>query len=509
MTSLRRLTPIMVAWTTVGAVAPDGRAVQLDPPSHMPATVPGAASRDSLPEWLHRIADGALERAHWGVAVYDLEARRWVKLHNADRWFIPASNQKLVVSAVALERLGPGFTYLTSVYATGPVEDGVLRGDLVLYGRGDPNLSCRHAPEMLSIFEWMADSLIDRGLTRVTGDLLGDQSHWDDEQTRGDWSAYDVLWWYAAPVGALGFNDNSIDFRIRPAAVVGEPPVIVGEPRSSFYTLENRAVTGLRGSATTFDLTRVPGTNRVVAYGSLPLDGPSWTEYFAVTDPARYTATVFREVLERRGIVVEGVTRTVTDPALSPVAAGDTLPLASHTSPPLEKVIDAINTRSQNWHAEQLLKTLGRELAGEGSWEAGLTVELSTLAALGVDTLDFELRDGSGLAGTNLATPRGLVTILARARSRPWGDVFEASLPVAAKTGSLKRRYHGSPAEGRVRAKTGFLENVYALSGYLTSLTGRALAFSVIVNGTGGGMDEEALDAIDRLVVALVKGEAP
>lgn len=506
---LRGLTPALVAWTAAGALAPGGGAAQTDPSGPLREVIPAEVSGDSLPGWLHRVAEGALERAHWGVAVYDLDAGRWVTLHNADRWFIPASNQKLVVSAVALERLGPGFTYLTSVYATAPIEDGVLDGDLVLYGRGDPNLSGRHAPGMLSIFERMTDSLVDRGLTRVTGDVVADQSHWDDEATRGDWSTYDVLWWYAAPVGALGFNDNSIDFRIRPAPRTGEPPLIEGEPRSSFYSVENRAVTGPRGSPTTFDLTRVPGTNRVVAYGSLPLDGPSWIEYFAVTDPARYTGTVFREVLERRGIAVQGGVRVVADPALSPVAAGDTLRLASHTSPPLAKVLDAINSRSQNWHAEQLLKTLGRELAGHGSWEAGLAVERATLAALGIDTLDFELRDGSGLAGTNLATPRGLVTLLARARSRPWGAVFEASLPLAAETGSLRRRYHGTSAEGRVRAKTGFIENAYALSGYLTTLAGRSLAFSVIVNGTGGDVDEEALEAIDRLVVALVKGEAP
>ncbi len=504
-----RVTTLLLALAMTGLIAPGGRAAQTEPSSTLPAADPRAWPADSLPGWLHQVADGALQKALWGVAVYDLDARRWVRLYNADRWFVPASNQKLVVSAVAFERLGPGFTYLTSIYATAPIEDGVLEGDLVVYGRGDPNLSGRYAPDMLSIFEWMADSLLEFGLTRVTGDLIGDESHWDDEHTRGDWSTYDVLWWYAAPVGALGFNDNSIDFRVRPAAEVGEPPIIEGEPRSTYYRLDNRAVTGPRRSATTFDLTRVAGTNHVVAYGSLPLDGPSWTEYFAVTDPARYTATVFREVLERKGIVVEGETRTVSERSLSPVAAGDTVALATHLSPPLEKVVEAINSRSQNWHAEQLLKTLGRELAGEGSWKAGLAVERATLAALGVDTLDFELRDGSGLAATNLATPRGLVTLLTRARSRPWGSLFVASLPVAAETGSLKRRYHGTVAEGRVRAKTGFIENVYALSGYLTTLGGHEYAFSIIVNGTGGGIDEEALRAVDGLVVNLVKEAAP
>ena len=468
-----------------------------------------AQASDSLPAWLESVVDGRLDRAHWGVAVYDLGAARWVTLYNADRWFVPASNLKLVVSATALERLGPDYAFRTSLYGTAEIDDGELEGDLVLYGRGDPNLSGRHAPGMLSIFEGLADSLVARGLERVRGDLVADESFFDDDRTRGDWVAYDLLWWYAAPVGALGFNDNSIDFHIRSGAAVGERPIVEGEPRSAFYTLENRAMTGAVGSATTFDLTREPGTNRIVAYGSLPLDAAPRTEYFAVVDPARWAGTVFRQVLEARGVEIEGETRTVSSPGVSPVAAGDTVHFVSHTSVPLGNVVEAINGRSQNWHAEQVLKTLGRELRGEGSWRAGLAVERETLHRLGVDTLDFELKDGSGLASTNLATPRGLAILLARAVTRPWGGVFAASLPVAGRTGPLKRRYLGTEAVERVRAKTGFIENVYALSGYLTTTTGREFAFSVIVNGTGAGIEEEAQEAIDRLVVELVEGRAP
>ena len=469
-------------------------------------TAPGP---DSLPAWLEAVVGSGLDRAHWGVAVHDLAAARWILLYNADRWFVPASNLKLVVSATALERLGPDYAFRTSVYGTGEIDDGDLRGGLVLYGRGDPNLSGRHAPGMLSIFEDLADSLVARGVERIEGDLIADESFFDDDRTRGDWAAYDLLWWYAAPVGALGFNDNSIDVHIRPGSRVGEPPVVAGEPASSFYTLENRASTGPAGSATTFDLTRDPGTNRIVAYGSLPLDAEPRVEYFAVVDPAAWAGTVFREVLEARGVEIEGETRTISAPALSAVARGDTLPLATHVSVPLVKALESINGRSQNWHAEQLLKTFGRELRGEGSWRAGLAVERETLARLDVDTLDFELRDGSGLASTNLATPRGLATLLARAHGRPWGQVFAASLPVAGRTGSLRRRFLGTAAEDRVRAKTGFIENVYALSGYMTTTRGREYAFSVIVNGTGAGIEEEAQAAIDRLVLELVEGRAP
>ncbi|HET7691665.1 MAG TPA: D-alanyl-D-alanine carboxypeptidase/D-alanyl-D-alanine-endopeptidase [Gemmatimonadota bacterium] len=482
------------------------------PASDRPAQpAPGSSSHvdpeSALPAWLAEVATGTLARSHWGVAVRDLATGRWVARHDADRYFVPASNLKLVVSAAALERLGADYAWRTSVYGTEPIgAGGVLDGDLVLYGRGDPNLSGRFAPSMTAIFEALADSLAARGLARVTGELLADESFWDADYVRGDWATYDLLWWYAAPVGALGFNDNSIDFHIRPGAAVGEPLVIDGEPASSFYSLENRAVTGPAGSERTFDLTREPGTNHVVAYGSLPVDAEPDVEYLAVVDPAGWAATVFREVLSRRGIAVEGRVRTISRPADSPVAAGDTIALAAHAGPPLARVVEAVLGRSQNWHAEQLLKTLGKEIEGEGSWSAGLAVERRTLAELGVDTTAMFLRDASGLSSANLVTPEALVDLLSAVRRRPFASPFVSALPVAGESGSLRRRFGGTPAAGRVRAKTGYIENVYSLSGYLTTLAGDEYAFSVVVNQTAG---ESAVEAIDRLVSGIVEGRIP
>jgi D-alanyl-D-alanine carboxypeptidase/D-alanyl-D-alanine-endopeptidase (penicillin-binding protein 4) len=479
-------------------------------PSGSPVSPDGLAAEAAgaaLPAWIAEVATGPLARAHWGVAVWDLDAGRWVARHAADRYFVPASNLKLVVAATALERLGPDYAWRTSVYGTAPVgSGGTLDGDLVLYGRGDPNLSGRFAPSITAIFEALADSLAARGLTRVTGSLLADESLWDADYVRGDWAGYDLLWWYAAPVGALGFNDNAIDVHIRPGGRVGDPPVVSAEPPSAFYSIENRAVTAPAGSRSTFDLTREPGTNRVIAYGSLPLDAEAATEYFAVVDPAGWAATAFREALARRGIAVEGPVRTVSRPADSPVGTGDTVALAAHVGPPLARVVEAVLGRSQNWHAEQLLKTIGREVEGEGSWRAGLAVERRTLAELGVDTTAFLLKDASGLSSANLVTPEAVVALLAAMRGRPGWPLFRAALPVAAESGSLRRRFAGTPAASRVRAKTGYIENVYSLSGFLTTLSGRDYAFSVIVNQTAG---ESAVNAIDSLVVGIVSGRVP
>jgi len=388
--------------------------------------------------------------------------------------------------------------------------DGVLRGDLVVYGRGDPNLSGRFAGAMTAVLDALADSLAARGVRSVTGRLVADATHWDDEVLRPEWETYDTLWWYAAPVGPLGFNDNSIDFAIRPGARVGDPPVVDGLPESAYWSLENRATTGPPGAPVTFDLTREPGTNRVVAYGVMPLDADPRTEYFAVVDPAAWTATVLEEVLAARGIAVAGGVAVVHEREDSPVARGDTVALAAWTSPTLARVVETVNGRSQNWHAEQLLKTLGREVAGEGSWRAGLRVERETLAALGVDTTAFVLRDASGLASSNLVTPGAIADLLAAARRRPWGEVYLRSLPLAAgDTGSLRRRFANTVGAGRVRGKTGFIANVHALSGYLDTLDGRTLAYSVIVNQTGPASGSDVTAAIDRLVNEFVSGTAP
>jgi D-alanyl-D-alanine carboxypeptidase/D-alanyl-D-alanine-endopeptidase (penicillin-binding protein 4) len=508
-----RLFAAAALWLTLGACATTRTgerpptAVEQSTAAEPSTAVAGVAAPDARPGWLAEIATGPLARAQWGVAVWDLGADRWVARHEADRYFVPASNLKLVVSATGLERLGADYAWRTSVYATAPIGPaGVLEGDLVLYGRGDPNLSGRFAPSITAIFDALADSLATRGLERVRGALLADESHWDADYVRGEWAGYDILWWYAAPVGALGFNDNAIDFHIRPAEAVGTPPVVEGEPASSFYTLDNRAATGPRGAEATFDLTREPGTNHVVAYGTLPIDAEPNVEYFAVVDPAGWAGTAFREALARRGIEIEGPVRTISRAAESPVAAGDTIALAAHLGPPLARVVESVLGRSQNWHAEQLLKTIGKEIEGQGSWSAGIEVERRTLASLGVDTTAFLLKDASGLSSANLVTPEAMVALLAAMRERPSAEAFLAALPVAAESGSLRRRFGGTPAAGRVRAKTGYIENVYALSGYLTTLAGAEYAFSVIVNQTAG---RSAVEAIDRLVTAIVEGRAP
>lgn len=463
-------------------------------------------SRGKLAAGLNALLDSRpFDRALWGLEVANARTGEILYARNANRHFVPASTLKLVVTAVALDRLGPEYTYKTSVLTNGQVRDGVLRGDLVLYGRGDPNISGRYSPSPTAIFSSLADSLRARGVRSVEGRVIADESYFDSDYTRPDWEAYDLLWWYAAPVSALSFNDNSIEFTIRPGEP-GSPPLITGRPVTSFYSLQNTALTAARLDSTraTIDFTRLPGTNRIIAYGYVEAGASEDTEFFSVVNPAAYTATVFRETLEAAGIpVADDSVGVVSDPALSLVDSASTL-LAEHVSPPLEKVIFSINKRSQNWHAEQLLKTLGKVERGRGTFEDGLAVERDFLRQAGIEPDAIQLRDASGLSANNLVTPHAMVTLLRYMRGHPRGDAYFASLPTTGGEGSLRTRFATGAAAGRVHAKDGYIQNVNSLSGYLAATPSDTLVFSILANNHGLEKSQ-AIAAIDS-AVAIVAG---
>jgi D-alanyl-D-alanine carboxypeptidase/D-alanyl-D-alanine-endopeptidase (penicillin-binding protein 4) len=442
-----------------------------------------------------------VEDARTGAVLYE---------RNARRHFVPASNLKLVVTASALDALGPDYVWRTSLHAGGAVrEDGTLDGDLVLYGRGDPNLSGRFSSGgPTAVLEALADSLRARGVRRVAGGVVADESWFEGEHTRPDWEAYDLLWWYAAPVSALSFNDNSIDFTIRPGAP-GSPPRITGSPPSSFWSLRNeaRTVTRLDSASVPLDFTREPGTNRVTAYGEIAADAPQDTESFAVVNPAGWAGTVFREALEASGIeVVRDSVVVVSDPGLSPVPA-DGAALVEHVSVPLSRVIATVNQRSQNLHAELLLKTLGRETRGTGSFEGGLAAEREFLRAIGVAEDAVHVRDASGLSSGNLVTPEALVTLLRAMRRHPHAGAFLSSLAAPGGEGELRVRFADRPEAAGLRAKTGYIRHVNALSGYLVPSAGDTLVFSILSNNHGLPR-AQAVAAIDSIVAVVARERA-
>lgn len=489
----------LAAFVPLAAQAPRPANVAVSRPyaTSAPQNARLAARIDSI------LARPNLSRATWGIEVRDASTGRTLYARNASRPLIPASNLKLIVSATAAHHLDPGYHFRTSVYATGPVRDGTLQGDLVLYGRGDPMISARYFPSRTAVWEMLADSLRARGIRRVSGGVVADESWFDNEHVRGDWEAYDRRWWYAAPVGALGMNDNSIDFTIQPGASAGAPARITGSPASGAWTLENASRTVARGLPHTFDLERGSAPGVVRAYGNLPLGTGADAESFAVDDPARFAGIVFREVLQRKGIdVAHDAVRVVSTPSESTVAGAT--PVVEWRSPPLPQAIGPVLMNSQNWFAETLVKTLGREVRGEGSWAAGLAIEREFLTrVVGIDSADFVLRDGSGLSANNRVTPRALVQLLDYVRRTPRQAVVRRALPVSgAEDGSLRSRL--TDLRGRVAAKTGYIGGADSLSGFVTMPDGREIIFCIIVNSSGqpSARMKAGIDDVVRAIAA-------
>jgi len=458
-----------------------------------------------------RLDTAPLDRNLWGVAFVAPDGKLLYG-RNPNRMFIPASNTKLVVSAVAAALFPPGWTVRTSLYADGPVEEGILRGDLVLYGRGDPTMSARcyavdtTAPGACDTDPFfrlrvLASGLKARGVTTVAGDLVGDGSWFDGPLVQGDWEEYDLNWWYAAPVSGLGFNDNSIDFSYAPGAAVGSPATISYTPDFGTLTFENRTRTVQAGQPTTIDFFREPGTLRIWAEGDVALDARGGKESFALPDPDLLTAWALRAVLADSGVAVLGAARSTTD-SMTYRTARLTPPLAEVESRPVEDWIFPILNTSQNWYAEMLVKQVGRQFGSAGSWAGGLALERRFLIdSMKVDSTQFSLRDASGLSSANLVSPRAFTTLLAWIRKHPRYPAFAAGLPQSGQRGSLRTRFVGTPLEGRVRAKTGSISRVNTLSGYV-ELPGRTLVFSVEANNhTLGG--RTILQQIDSLVVQL------
>ncbi|MGH7631720.1 MAG: D-alanyl-D-alanine carboxypeptidase/D-alanyl-D-alanine endopeptidase [Gemmatimonadales bacterium] len=464
-----------------------------------------------------RLDQPPFNRQLWGVAVVDDRAGLLYG-RNADRLFVPASTAKLAVTAVASARLPAGWTVRTSLYAAGPLRDGVLQGDLVLYGRGDPTWSRRcygmdtaragvcEADPMWALRR-LADSLRARGLRTVAGNVVGDGSWLEPPLVHGAWENYDLNWWYAAPVAGLGFNENSVDLTWSAGPAVGAPPSISIAPAVAPVTLENRAVTTPGDTGTTIDFFRDPGTLRIRAEGRVALTGRGRTEYFALPDPGYYAAVALRAALANAGIAVEGGVRSAADSlAYAPARTGP--PLAEVMSRPLRDWIFPILNTSQNWFAEMLLKQLGRQFGRAGSWREGIAVERRFLIdSLGVDSTHLALVDGSGLASSNLITPLALTRILGRMRRHPRGERFLAALPRAGQRGSLARRFAGTPAAGRVVAKPGSIARVTGLAGFLEVDQGRTVTFAVLANhhalaGTA------VMAQIDSLIVDLARALA-
>ncbi len=498
------------------------------------AAAGGTARSDTRPDMarfrsrVEAILAGAdANRSYWGILVADRDTGRILYSLNADHYFTPASNAKLITTALTLATLGPEYRFRTTLESDGTLgADGKLAGDLILVGRGDPDLSNRSFPfagefarqgAMDKIFADMVDAAIGKGLREVDGDIVADDSYFPYDPYPAGWSVGDLFFDFGVPVSAITFNDNVVSIVIQPGARAGDPAVIATQPAEALETLSHAVSTSAPGGMPEIAVVRQPGSNFLLLRGTIPVGHEPVKLDLAMIAPAETVARTIKNLLEARGVRVTGGIRVQHSPPPETTAAGEpVLPpatpqepkhrllLAEHLSPPLRESVELTNKISQNLHAEIFLRMVGREKLGLASTAAGLKVEREFLQSAGVPDGDVVLSDGSGLSRDDLVTPRAMVDLLRYASHQPWASDFIASLPVSGANGTLDDRMRNSPATGLIRAKTGATERVHALTGYATTLRGEYLVFSIFCNNDAQ-RGTNATKPVDDIATAMVE----
>jgi len=438
----------------------------------------------------------------WGIEIADANSQILLAV-NPDKPFMPASVLKVLTTATALDKLGPDFRFRTTVHTNGSLQpDGTLLGDIILIGRGDPNL-VDPSGELLdkSALQELAEKVHALGIKRITGDVVGDDSYFDLSSHGQEWTAKDLKSIYGAPINALSINNNVLWVHASSTQANRLVGVSV-EPRTSYFRIRNLGITGAAKAKRTIYARVIPGTKTLVISGILPA-GQGYSQHIILERPGEVTATIFKEELQRQGVSIGGGVQIVHYGELPPEARRKWNKLAEHESPPLIRGVEIINKRSQNLHAEMLLRTLGAEFREAGTDEAGLEVVWDFVVSAGIDSHAISLKDGCGLSRENLVTPRFQTSLLLTLSNRPYFDMFLNTLAVSGTDGTLKRRLAAQPVRGSIHAKTGSLNGVSTLSGYMTTRSGRVLAFSIFANNAAASMSrvKKTIDEICALFV--------
>jgi serine-type D-Ala-D-Ala carboxypeptidase/endopeptidase (penicillin-binding protein 4) len=431
----------------------------------------------------------------WGVLVVSLSTGDTLFGRNADLQLLPASTMKLFTSAVALDRFGADGRFQTEVLRAGALgADGVLRGDLVLRGAGDPTLSGKPSVDAAEPpMDALARQITDAGVRRVTGAIIGDASAFEDRRVPEGWRTRYLGASYAARVSALSFNENKLTVLVRPAggrADVSFRPPMSGVP----ITSEVKVVAGSRGARIGV---REDSTGRLHLAGWIGAQSIERDYQVMVERPELFAAGALRAALIAHGVAVDGLVRTATAP-------DDATRLAAFASPPLERIISQMNGESNNHFAELLFRSAARDVGVPGSAENANTLLRRFLyeKADVPPTMVFAA-DGSGLSTLDRVTARSMVQLLGYIRHAPWGSVLEQSLPVAGETETLRHRMRSTPAKGNLHAKTGTTNDVASLGGYVTAKNGEQLVFSFIYNGRDRWRAKEAMDAMGATLASF------
>jgi len=500
-----------------------------------PAVQPSAALRPApltLEELRARIREtinqAQFAPSHLAVKIVSLDTGRTLYEENAKRWLQPASNMKLYTVAAALDQFSPDYRFTTSMYVPSrPDAAGTVRGDLIVYGRGDPTFATRFndgASDYYKAVDELASRVVAAGVRRVEGDLIGDESYFTGGPLAPGWEWDDLQWYYGAEVSALSINDNAVDLFVKPGGRVGDSCTVTIGPATPLVTIVNRTTTEPSGARRELTVYRPLGENVIEVGGSMSLDDTGYTASVAVARPAMMFASMLRTSLERQGVRITGRTRTVdararqssAPAAQSPVALSPVPPLpitslveiANRQSPPLSVIAAQTLKPSQNLYTELILRALGKATSTDprqASDEAGIAAVKKFLSGAGIDPNKVVMIDGSGLSRGNLVTVETTLDLLTFMSRHRYASVFRDAQPIAGVDGTLRTRMRNTPAAGNARAKTGTLTSATSLSGYVTSAAGERLVFSLMINNppTDGNPRADFTDAITVLLASF------
>ncbi|WP_262306891.1 D-alanyl-D-alanine carboxypeptidase/D-alanyl-D-alanine-endopeptidase [Neobacillus niacini] len=408
-----------------------------------------------------------------GYEVYSLDDNKTTASYQPDQTFVPASVFKLLVTATTVSKWPKDMTIPTKVFTTGNLSNsGVLNGDIILKGYGDPTLTAAK-------LDTLAMAIAAQGIQKVNGNVVVDESYFDDQLLGEEWMWDDEPYYYTAQMSALSVKENAINVNVKSGKEIGESPAVTIDLAPDYFTVVNTAKT-VAGNKASLSVDRTLGKNEIVVSGTIGKDytasGTNTT--LTVHDPSPFTGSVFRDLLLKQGITFKNKSAVVKG-----TTAENAREVAAVESAQLDDMLTNMMKNSNNFYAEMLTKQIGAKEAGTGSTAAGANVIHQFLVnELGVED-NFIQKDGSGLTRLDHISPHAYIELLKGMYNSPERDRFISFLPIAGKDGTLKNRMKNTAAEGKVKAKTGSMSGVNSLAGYATAKNGQTFAFSILLNG--------------------------
>ena len=467
------------------------------------------------------LARPELRRGSVGIKIASLSTGKVIFEENAERYFMPASNMKSFTIAAAIEKLSPTFKFTTSVFANSqPDANGTIKGDLTVFGRGDiSNSTAFYESDYYKGLDAIADKIVQAGVKKIEGNLIGDDSYFSGSAIPSGWEWDDLQWYYGAEVSALPLNDNAVDLSIKPSSSVGSPCFVQIQPFNALFRVNNTCKTSASASKRDLTVKKDLDQNVLEISGTMPIGDKGFSNSLTVSRPAELFIALLKQRLAQKGVIVTGQTRVTGVKEKSLVSIVPTVPqieIAKVESFPMSLIAAKTMKPSQNLYTETILWTLGEELKATFanqpespfanpksiSADRGIFVVQSFLKQIGIPTDGVLQYDGSGLSRHNLVTPASLVTLYSyMGKQSRYSQVWRDSLTIGGVDGTLKNRFVGTTASGNLRGKTGTIDQVSALSGYVTTAAGEQIVFSIIVNGIANSRTRTA--TMDEIGVAL------